>query len=178
MNTIIIYASKTGFTKQYATWLSEELHATMLDYHQVSREQIQNADCVIFGGSLYAIGIEGVQVIQNYWDLIKEKKLIIYATGASPWSVKVVEDIVSSNFSVEERAHLSFYYLRGGFNYKKLPFLDKVKMRLLMMKISMKKKSKRNADEIGMLAIFKRGMDYTKKSYLQPILEEVRSIKK
>lgn len=178
MNTIIIYASKTGFTKQYATWLSEELHASMSDYHQISREQIQNSDCVIFGGSLYAIGIEGIQVLRSNWDLLKEKKLIVFATGASPWSEKVVEDIVTSNFSAEERTQLSFYYLRGGFNYKKLPFVDKVKMRLLMTKISMKKKSKRNADETGMLAIFKRGMDYTKKSYLQPILAEVRSIKK
>lgn len=40
MRIIVIYKSKTGFTKRYAEWIAEELKCDILDYKNLSRLSI------------------------------------------------------------------------------------------------------------------------------------------
>lgn len=37
VNTLIIYKSKTGFTKRYATWIAEELHADLIPFEKKTK---------------------------------------------------------------------------------------------------------------------------------------------
>lgn len=54
MKTLIIYSRTTGFTKQYAQWISEKTGFEVVEFKSVKPEQIQNADRVIFGSSIKA----------------------------------------------------------------------------------------------------------------------------
>jgi hypothetical protein len=73
MKTIVIYKSKTGYTKQYAQWIAEELSADILPADKVSFQKLAEYDCIIFGGRLYAVGIDGLSLIKKNFDCVRRR---------------------------------------------------------------------------------------------------------
>jgi len=55
--TIVLYNSKTGYTKKYAEWIASELGAEISDQRDFNLQRYKEFDNIIFGGSLHAIGI-------------------------------------------------------------------------------------------------------------------------
>ena len=90
-------------------------------------------------------------------------------------SLKAQMITVRSNMLNEPIYGLRFFYLRSGFNYNKLHFIDKVLMTLL--KLSIKWKILRNKpltpDEIGMLEVYDKPVEFTKKSKIYQIITYV-----
>ncbi|GLC32648.1 flavodoxin domain-containing protein [Clostridium omnivorum] len=170
MKTVIIYKSKTGFTKKYAQWIAEALSADVFDATKVDIDMIKQYDNIIYGGSLYAAGITGLKFITKNFDKLKDKKLVIFATGASPSSQRVIDEVVSKNFTSEQQKYIKFFYFRGGFDYKKLNFFDKFLMNLLKLKIKSKAKDKLTKDEIGMLSIYDRPTDFSLRKNIDVIV--------
>lgn len=175
MNTVVIYKSKTGYTRKYAEWVAEELSADIFDSSKVDIKMLNKYDTIIYGGSLYAVGINGVKLIKKNINKLKDKKLVVFATGASPLRDSVINEVVSNNFTIEEQKEIKFFYLRGGFNYKKLNLFDKFLMLLLKWKIKNKKKEELSDDEIGMLAIYDKSVDFTDKKNIEKIITYVNS---
>lgn len=171
MKTVVIYQSKTGFTKKYAEWIRDALEADIFEHKQVNKETLIKYDVIIYGGSLHAIGINGIHLIKKNFADLASKKLIIFATGASPKKKNIEQEIGEDNFTKEELKSIHLFYLRGGFHFQKLPIVDKFLMTLLKWKMVLKPKSKRTNDEIGMLAVYKTPVDYTKKADIYPIIE-------
>ncbi|MDP4151997.1 MAG: flavodoxin domain-containing protein [Bacillota bacterium] len=176
MKTIVIYKSKTGYTQKYAGWIAEELSADIREASKIDAEFLCEYDVIIFGGSLHAVGINGIKVITDNFEKLKGKKLIVFATGVSPLKDEALSEIKYKNFTGEELKVIKLYYLRGGFNFKALPLSDKILMLMLKAKIRMKKKENLTADEKGMLAIFNKPIDYTKRENINSILEYARNI--
>lgn len=83
-------------------------------------------DTVVYGGSLYAVGINGVKFITQNLDKLKGKRVVVFATGVSPVRENSINEIINNNFTPNEQNQIKFFYLRGGFNYSKLPAFDKV----------------------------------------------------
>jgi len=135
MNTIVVYKSKTGFVRNYAEWFAEELSADIFEVSKVNINMITKYDTLVYGGSLHAAGINGVKFITKNFDKLKDKKLVVFASGASLSSEKVIKEVVTNNFTSDQQKSIEFFYLRGGFNYNKLPTFDKVLMTLLNWKI-------------------------------------------
>ena len=175
MKTIVIYKSKTGFTKKYAKWIAEDLTADIFEVSKVTINKLIEYDTIIYGGSLYAVGINGVKLITQNINKLKDKKVVVFATGASPSRDDVVNEVRNKNFTKEQKEHIKFFYLRGGFNYSKLNPFDKILMLLLKWKIKNKKKEELTNDEIGMLAIYDKPMDFTMKKDIERIITYVNS---
>ncbi|WP_333860786.1 flavodoxin domain-containing protein [Clostridium sp.] len=175
MKTIVIYKSKTGFTKKYAEWIAEELSADIFDASKVNINMLNKYDTVVYGGSLYAVGIIGVKLIKKNINKLKDKRLVVFATGASPSRDNDINQIINKNFTVDEQKYIKFFYLRGGFNYKKLNPFDKFLMTLLKWKIKSKKQKELSADEIGMLAIYDKPIDFTDKKNIYKIITYINS---
>lgn len=173
MRTVVIYKSKTGFTKKYAEWISEALSADIFDVSKVDVNIVTAYDTVIYGGSLYAVGIIGIKYITQNIDKLKGKKVIVFATGASPSSEEVISEVREKNFSPEEQKHVQFFYLRGGFDYSKLKPFDKVLMTLLKWKIKIKKELTPEAR--GMLAMYDKPVDFTRRKNIDEIITYVNS---
>jgi len=177
MKTMVIYKSKTGFTKKYAEWISEELAADIFDVSEVTTDMLIAYETVIYGGGLYAVGINGVKLIAQNLDKLKDKKVVVFATGVSPLREDVVSEVRNKNFTFEQQKFIRFFYLRGGFNYHKLNFFDKVLMILLKtsIKLKIKRKKKLTSDEIGMLKIYDKPADFTRKNNIDGIITYVTS---
>lgn len=175
MNTVVLYKSETGFTKKYAEWIAEELRADIFDESKVKPDILDGYDTVIFGGFLHASGISGIKFIKQNFDKLKGKKIVIFATGASPSREGVIDDVVNANFTPEEMKGLRFFYLRGGFDYSRLGLFDKLLMTLLKWKMKSKKKEKLSSDEKGMLAVYDKPVNFTKRENIKELIEYVRS---
>ncbi|MCO1604694.1 flavodoxin domain-containing protein [Desulfosporosinus nitroreducens] len=177
MKTLVIYNSKTGFTKKYAEWISEELSADIINASKVATNMLSAYDCVIYGGGLYVVGINGVKMITQNVDKLKGKKVVVFATGMSPSRKEAVNEVKKKNFSLEQQKIIQFFYLRGGFDYSKLNPIDKMLMSLLKASIIWKKirKKKLTSDEIGILEVFNKPTDYTRKAKLDELIAYVTS---
>lgn len=177
MKTLVMYISKTGFTKKYAEWISEELSADLFHASKVTTNMLSTYDCVIYGGGLYVVGINGVKLITQNVDKLNGKKVVVFATGMSPLRKEGVSEVKNKNFTLEQEEIIKFFYLRGGFNYRSLNLLDKVLMTLLKTSIKWKKirKKKLNSDEIGILEIFDKPTDYTRRNKIDEIIAYVTS---
>lgn len=168
MKTVVIFKSKTGFAKKYAEWIAEELDADIFESTKIDISDLQKYDAIIYGGSLYAVGINGVKLITRNLDKLKNKKVIVFATGASPAREEVINEVKNKNFSIEEQEYISFFYMRGGFDFSRLKTIDKILMTVLKWKI--KRKKEMTPDEIGMLAIYDKPTDYTSKKNIEALI--------
>lgn len=173
MKSVVIYKSKTGFTKKYAEWIAKELSADIFDVSKVTANILTTYDTVIYGGSLHAVGIIGVKFITQNLDKLKDKKVVVFATGASPSREEAVSEVRNKNFTPEQQKYIRFFYLRGGFDYSKLKPFDKVLMTLLKWKL--KRKKELTPDERGMFAAYNNPVDFTRKSNIDEIITYVNS---
>lgn len=177
MKVIVIYKSKTGFTKKYAEWIAEALEGDICEVSRVKIDMLEDYDTVIYGGSLHAVGIIGVKFITKNTNKLKGKKLVVFATGASLPEERVVNDVLNNNFTPEQREYIKFFYLRGGFDYGKLSLFDKLLMSLMKKHINNKVKQNKELapDERGMLTLFEKSVDFTEEGNIADLIEFVKS---
>ncbi|MPM18604.1 hypothetical protein SDC9_65017 [bioreactor metagenome] len=174
MKTIVVYSSKTGFTKKYAEWIAAELNADITECRKITPDMLHEYETIIYGGGLYAGGIKGVKKIKKNLPYLRDRKIIVFATGATPDREETTEEIRNQNFTSEQQEYINFFYLRGGFDYSKLNVIDKALMSMLKVKLRMKPESKRSPDETGMLAAYENPADFTKEKYMEKLLELAR----
>lgn len=168
---LVIYKSKYGSTKQYADWIANDLKADLLDASMVKLNDLLKYDIIIFGGFLHAVGISGVKIITDNFKKIMDKKIIVFAVGCSPEREDAISHISSNNFTDEMKGKISFFYLRGAFNYEKLDFVDKMMMKALKLKLERKSKENLDEDSKGLLACYDNPVDWADKSAIIPIIQ-------
>lgn len=172
MKIVVVYKSISGFTKKYAEWIAQELRADILVVKRLDIDKLLKYNTIIYGGSLHAAGISGVNIIKNNLNKLRNKNIIIFTTGASPPKTNTISEVRDINFSVEEQKQIQFYYFRGGFDFNKLNFINKILMTLFKWKTQLKRD--KTSDDKGMLAVYSKPMDFTKKENIKELLEYVR----
>jgi len=178
LKAAVLYRSKTGFTKKYAEWIAEDLSVDAHDLDDVRNlsELLQGIDTLVFGGGLYAIGINGLKKLLADESMRDIRNVFIFCTGLSIDSDEVQREIYENNIKGIDRLNIKLYYYRGGFDFKKLNRLDQLLMRMLKLKIVLKKKRKALAsDELGMLAVFNRQVDFTDQKLIRKLVQDVQS---
>ena len=178
MKAAVLYRSKTGFTKKYAEWIAEDLSvdAHNLDDVKNLHELLQGIDTLVYGGGLYAIGINGLKKLLTDESMKDIRNIFIFCTGLSIDSDDVQREIYENNVVGVEKSNVKLYYYRGGFDFKKLNRMDQLLMRMLKLKILMKKKRKPlTSDELGMLAVFNRQVDFTDRKLIRELVQDVKS---
>lgn len=173
MKTVVIYKSISGFTEKYAKWIAEELNADVFKLGNISFSKLINYDTIIYGGSLVAVGINGIGFLKRNLDRLRDKKIVVFATGASPVRKEVVDEVINMNFSEDQKKKIKFFYLRGGFDFNKLDLLNKFLMLLLKVKLLLKKE--KTADDRGMLSAYSHPFDATKKENIKELIDFVKS---
>lgn len=174
MKTAVIYWSKSGYVKNYAFWLSDALKADLFNGMDIDYNELEHYDTLIFGGGLYAVGINGVKSMKEAMKRYREKEIIVFACGASPPRDEVKKEVFEKNFDEKERYRIRFHYFRGGFDYDRLKFMDRILMRL--MKFNLNRKKQLTPDEKGMLAAYDHPVDFTRKENLSGIVDYMKSI--
>ena len=173
MKTVVIYKSKYGTTKRYAQWIAEALQAPLFESSEINPSQLSDYDVVIYGGGLYASGILGVElVVKNHC-----KSLVVFTVGLSNPDTTDYTKILEENFSQEFLAKIKVFHLRGGIDYKKLGFIYKVMMFLLIkLKVEKIPQEERTREEQTMLDTYGDKVDFTDETTIIPLLDYVRGL--
>lgn len=178
MKNIVIYKSKTGFSKKYADWIAEEINADIFKTNEVSLNTVMNYDNIICIGGLYVGGINGFSFIKNNFDKLKDKNIIVIAVGATTKKEEAIIEVKNKNLTKEMIDKIDFFLLRGGLDYKNMNLIDKFLMFLLVKSIKSKKSKKQeelNDEQIGMLATYGKTVDFTNKKYIEPIIKVINN---
>lgn len=104
MKILLIYKSKTGFTEKYANWIKEELNCDIEKISNIHKIDLNSYDLVIFGSRIHAGRIDGLDKIKK---LNLDKKLIIFATGATPKETDSIMEVWNSNLTLEKKDNKS-----------------------------------------------------------------------
>lgn len=174
MKIIVIYKSKSGYTKTYAKWISEDLNCALKAADDITIEELEKYDVIIYGGGLYAVGINGIALIKKNFNLLCNKKIIVWATGANPGREEELQQVWDYNFNKEQLKSIKTFYLRGGFDYKKLNKIDKILMN--MLKIRLKLKKVRTEDQQGMLEAYDIAEYHCDKENTKDLIEYVKGL--
>lgn len=173
-NTIVIYQSKYGATKKYAKWLSAELNCDVIETANAKIGDIQKYDTIILGGGIYATGIAGISFLKKNYELLKDKQLVVFAVGASPYDENAMEALRRRNFK-GILSDIPCFYCRGAWNEENMTFKDKTLCSLLKKAVAKKDPLTYEPWERALMEAIGSNFDWTEKENLTPIIELVRA---
>ena len=168
MNTIVIYQSQTGFTKQYAQWIAKAAGADCLAFSEAKKKNLDSYDAIVFGGWACAGSISKISWFKSNMDKWDGKKRIAFCVGASPIENAEIEPALRQNFSDSEWKKVNVFYCPGGLNYEKMSAPSKLMMK--MFRGSLKSKKNKTQAEEEMLKMISSSYDISDPKYIEPIL--------
>lgn len=167
MKEIVVYTSGTGFTEQYAKWISQELECDCVPLKKVSVQNLSSYDKVIYGGWVFGGMVMGLNKILS----CGIKPVAVFAVGATPAGTEGVEQQIRKANTLSEEIPL--FYMEAGFNYDRLGFFKKFILKMLLK--SLEKKESRSENEEIMLSALKNGSDNSSKEQTEPLVNLVRN---
>ena len=171
-NIAVVYKSKYGYTKQYAQWIAAELGVSLFEASQIKPAQLAAYDVVVYGGGLYAGGINGVSLVTKN----PCENLVVFSVGLADPHTTDYSEILAKNFPGETLTNTKVFHLRGGIDYTKLWFSHKVMMAIVRKMAAKKAEAERNSEERGILEAGTVGVDFTDKCTITPIVEYINSL--
>lgn len=171
MKSIVVYSSKTGFTKRYAEIISKELDCSALALDEAKKHDLTAYDQLIYGGSLYASGVLGLKKMLGIIGSSDFQKVVVFGVGATSYNESLIDELISKNYPKGQPTNHKFFYLRGGFNFNKLNSVDKFLMGMMKKSIEKKKVEDRTEDDKGLLASFDNPVDFVSKESMGDILK-------
>lgn len=169
---VVVYASHYGYTQRYAEWIAQALQCEAVNISDLVEKKLAQCDVIIWGGGLYASGINGIKQFKKLFPLLRQKKLIVFTVGlASVDDPEPFKQLVQQNFDQEQIDRIQFYHFRGGMDYKRLSFAHRSMMAALRRVILMKKEQSEDAK--GILETYGKTIDMSNRDAIQPLLDYV-----
>lgn len=174
MNIIIVYRSKSGYTKRYMEMLSKSVEAKLVEQSHLGSIDIDSFDRIIYAGGVYAGKISGLKKFVAKLKGEALDKLTVVAVGASPTTEVTVEKLIKDNLiseSIVKRG--AFFYLQGGFDPDKLNFALRAMLGSVAKKLSKKQKEAPETmtqEDNDFLNFFQTTNDQTSEEQLVPVI--------
>lgn len=176
----VIYKSHYGSTETYAKWIAEDLNADLLQADNVKPSDLDAYQTIIYGGGLYAGGVNGIDLLVKNFEAIKDRELYLFTVGAS--SVTDTENIKAIRSTLEQKLppsmweKLRVYHLRGGLYYSKMSFLHRMMMKMMIKMLRKKPESELRSDDKDMLNNVGKDTDFTDRQAIAPLVTEVNGL--
>ncbi len=179
-NAVVVYSSKYGSTKKYAEWIASDLSCELFEKKDITAKKLKQYDTIIYGGGLYAGGVNGIQLITKAFDQIKDKNLVVYTCGLAdlqdPNNVQSIRKSLNKVFTQEMQDNIQVFHLRGAIDYSKLSTVHKIMMGTLHKMLLKKDAAARTNEDNQFLETYGKSVDFTDKQSLSPLLYHVKSL--
>lgn len=161
---VIVYESKTGFTKKYAYMLAAKTGLKVFRVNELSNVNPQEE--IIFLGWIKAGKIQGINKIRNH------NVIAVCGSGTGRNDENDTEAILQRN----KIKDIPYFYLQGGcLPLKESKGMDKI---LMSMFVKMLKNSKDKDENITeSISHIENGFDGVKEENLKPVLEWINTRK-
>jgi menaquinone-dependent protoporphyrinogen IX oxidase len=167
---IVLYRSKYGHTLQYATWIANALNAELRAFDAFKKKEIANYDTIVFGTGVYVGAMNG---IKKALKMFANKSIVIFACGGNAGVEADIKQIKDHNFTAEQLAYHSFFYLPGGLDLSKVKGIMKFFMN--MGKKALQAKQDKTKDDIEFLKGFEQPTYYVDEANIASLVDFVRS---
>ncbi|MDO5039116.1 flavodoxin domain-containing protein [Clostridium sp.] len=171
-NVVILYKSKYGSSKKYASWIKDELKCDMFEKDKVSLKDLKKYDSIIYVGGVYSNSVNGFDSLVKKFDELINKEIILVAVGFSLGNENEINKIKDFNLKDALKNNVTLFYLRGGFDFEKLKFFDKTAMKLLRNRLVNKNRAL-TEEERFLLSCYEKSHDWTNKKSLDKILDYI-----
>ena len=111
---IIVYSSRTGFTKRYAEYLAEELNYDIKPAQKANLFRVSCYPVVIYGGGLHHNKIDGIQGLIDGNEYLGDQTLIVYSVGLSSVTPDILRELKTRNIPDFLEEQVFFQALPGG----------------------------------------------------------------
>jgi menaquinone-dependent protoporphyrinogen IX oxidase len=169
---LVMYFSKYGSTKKYAEWIASELNGDIFDIKNIKQNILENYNTIILGTALYAGKLEGLEIIINNYENIKNKKIVIFTCGLADYSktenINTIQKRIANILSEKIMENIKIYYLRGDIDYKKLNLMHKIMM--WMLKKMIMKKEEINEEGKDFLKTYGQKTNFMNKDNINEII--------
>lgn len=116
MHTLFLYSTKTGSTKQYVNWLSWIIEDSEIrEINEIKLINLDNYNRIVFALPTYGGQIDQKDLIEEYWEKIKNKKIFLIVVGMVPQNEKWSQ-IAYNTIGQAVRDGLSGYVKLPGIN--------------------------------------------------------------
>ena len=161
MKAVIIYYSKTGFTRRYAQWLAEDLNCPAVPYQRRGSVALGDYDTVILMGSLWAGRLLGLDWLKKRLPALTGKRLAALAVGAAPMDDPELPGNMASLFGPVPQ--VTGFYAQGGINYEHMGAVDRAMMAMLRAALQ------KQPDMADRLAYLSRSFAAADRNYRAPL---------
>jgi len=172
---VILYQSKYGATKKYANWLIEETGFDCVETKNAKVVNLQEYDVIILGGGVYASGIAGLQFLKKNIGQLADKKIVVFAVGASPYDEKEIQQIRELHFK-NELSSIPLFYCRGAWDEGKMKFVDRTLCNMLKKAVAKQNSEEYEPWQKALMCAVGQKCDWTNKSYLEPLLKYIQEL--
>lgn len=169
-NGIILYQSKYGATKQYVDWLKEETGYDCIETKNAKFELVQKYDVLVLGGGVYASGIAGLHFLKKNIDRLTDKKIAVFAVGASPYDEKAIMQIRELHFK-DALSVVPLFYCRGAWDEEQMSFGDRTLCKMLHKAVAKQNPEEYEPWQKALMCAAGQKCDWTDRKYLKPLLE-------
>lgn len=155
---VIVYESKTGFTKRYADMLSAK---TGLKVYRVKElAKVNRDEEIIFLGWMKVGKIQGLDKLRKY------NLKVVCGSGTGQTAEPDTEAVITRN----NIKNIPFFYLRGGcFPLREIMGMDKIMLSMFIKMLKRRKDKDEKTDEA--ISIIENGFDGVREENLLPVIE-------
>ncbi len=155
---VIVYESKTGFTKRYADMLAAKTAMKAFPVKELSK--VGRGEEVIFLGWMKVGKIQGLDKLQ------KHNVIAVCGSGTGRVAEPDTETVIARN----KLENTPFFYLRGGcFPLKELRGMDRIMLSMFVKVLKSRKDKDEKTEES--ISIIQNGFDGVKEENLAPVLK-------
>lgn len=172
---IILFGTIYGSSKLYAEELSKRTGIETRSYDEVS--SIDDYDTIVYIGSLYAGGVQGMKKTFSKLTDVSNRKIIIATVGLAdptdPENSNNIRNSIKNQLSDEVYNHATIFHLRGAIDYSKLGFKHRTMMSLLYNKAKNLPEAKKTVEVRAMIETYNKQVSFIDYESLTPIVELV-----
>lgn len=176
MKRLIIYGSHYGTTQSYAEKLSEITGIPVINYEDIT--DLSGYEEIIHFGGLYAGGVKGLK--NTIKVLPQNTSLIIVTVGLADVANRENTDYIKESIRQQVPQPIldrtNIFHLRGGIDYGRLNFVHKTMMSFVYKKAKNIPEKQRTAEDRGMIETYNQKVDFVDYDSLNPIIECIGEI--
>ena len=170
---LILYRSKSGYTKKYALWAAKALNGEARKLDDVHAQQLAGYDTVVYGGGVYAGRINGMKKLKKLLPAFSGKRVFLFAVGLSAMDSEQAQKIRAGQLGAPAFDGTPAFYLRGGLDPAKLHGVDRLFIR--MMAKNLAGEANPTPEQREMLWAVQQSGDYCTEEQLRPLIRAAKA---
>lgn len=165
-NTIVVYQSKYGHTKQYAKWIADKLACECIELKDCSIKELEVYDWLIYGGGVYASHVAGLAKIKS----VLHPKVVVFTVGLSD---PMETDYTEMDQNINDMRNVqTIFHFRGGLDYRHLTMPHRIIINMIKKIKAKPGEPTESHHEVAKL-ITEHGetMDFSNQANIQPLVQ-------